>query len=312
VPAKRLPSRLRRFLLLHLPLSVAGIGVLLVAVLGGLYLWMSSTGFEELVRKRLIATIEESTGGRVEIAHFHWRLLTLEAEADGLVLHGTEDAGEEPLATAERMVVRLSILDFFSPHILVRSFDLARPTVHSIVYQDGSTNLPTPQRKQRAGSSSLDKLFEFHAGRISVYGGMVRTENRASSFDFQNRYQPVEFGADDLSFALFYVPGSRGVREKYRIEAGATDINMTRSGVHVKYPPVHGYFQASLELERNAARLRSLRITARGHDRVERSLEISGALSDFAHPRWQAQMHGELDMRLVSRSQAIRIHLRVC
>ena len=299
VSAKHRPNRMRRFLLRHLPLSVAGFVLLLVTILAGLYFWMSSASFEELARKRLIATIEEATGGRVEIAHFHWRVLTLEAEADGLVLHGTEDAGEEPLATAERLVVRLSILDFLSPHILVRSFDLERPMLHSIVYQDGSTNLPTPRRKQQASSPVLDKLFDLHAGRISIRSGILHTENRASSFDFQNRYQPVEFAADDLSFALFYVPASRGAREQYRVEAGATDINLSRSGVRMKYPPVHGYFQATLELERNAARLRSLRITARGRDRVERSLQVSGVLADFAHPRWQAHMQGEFDMRLL-------------
>ena len=36
---------------------------------------MSSAQFEDLVRKRLIAELEQATGGRVEIASFHWRLL---------------------------------------------------------------------------------------------------------------------------------------------------------------------------------------------------------------------------------------------
>ena len=45
--------------------------------------------------------------------------------------------------------------------------------------------------------------------------------------------------------------------------------------------------------------MRSLRITARGRDVKDRTLEISGSLDDFAHPRWQAKAVGELDMRLV-------------
>jgi len=83
-------SRLRRFLLRHLPLTVAGTAVLLGAATVGLYFWASSAGFENLVRKRLVSRLETATGGRVEIGSFHWRLLSLEAEASGVVIHGLE------------------------------------------------------------------------------------------------------------------------------------------------------------------------------------------------------------------------------
>lgn len=294
------PSRLRRFLLRHLPLSIAGLLVVLMASFAGLYFWMESDGFQEFARRRLIAAIEVATGGRAELRHFRWHALNLEAEAEGLVLHGTEDAGEQPLLSADRLDVRLSILDFISPRIVVRSFEVARPMVHYIVYENGSTNVPSPRRKRRAQEPLLDKLFDMRAGQVSIHGGLVRAENRASSFDFENRYFPVEFGADNLSFAVLYAPAQGRAPEQYRIEAGATDINLTRTGnKRVKYPPVHGYFQASVDLERNAARLRSLRITARGRDRVERSLNATGWMRDFAHPQWQGKLWGELDMRLV-------------
>ena len=75
------PSRLRRFFLRHVPFTLAGLMLLAALVSVGLYLWMSSAQFEGLVRKRLIAELEQATGGRVEIASFHWRLLQLEADA---------------------------------------------------------------------------------------------------------------------------------------------------------------------------------------------------------------------------------------
>jgi translocation and assembly module TamB len=64
-------------------------------------------------------------------------------------------------------------------------------------------------------------------------------------------------------------------------------------------PPVQGFIQATLELTRNTATLRSLRITASSRGVKERTLEISGTLDDFAHPLWQARAVGELDLRLV-------------
>ena len=79
-------SRLRRFFLLHLPLGVAGLAILLVVAVVGLYFAASSVAFENFVRRQMVNNLESATGGRVEIASFHWRLLSLEAEADGLVI----------------------------------------------------------------------------------------------------------------------------------------------------------------------------------------------------------------------------------
>ena len=58
-------SRLRRFFLRHLPLAVACAVVLLALLSVGLYFAASSAAFENVVRERLIASIEDLTGGRV-------------------------------------------------------------------------------------------------------------------------------------------------------------------------------------------------------------------------------------------------------
>ncbi len=76
---------------------------------------MNSSGCEKLVRARLIAAIQSATGGRVEIAGFHWRPLDLEAEADGLVLHGREGSNEAPYAKIDRLRVQISVLGFLQP-----------------------------------------------------------------------------------------------------------------------------------------------------------------------------------------------------
>src|SRR5580704_9072766 len=109
--AASLPRRrrtLRRMMLL------AGfVFFLLAAVVVGLFFWASSDSFESLVRKRIVDVLQVSTGGRVEIASFHWHLLSLEAEAGGIVLHGTEVPGEAPYATIDRLRASITILGFF-------------------------------------------------------------------------------------------------------------------------------------------------------------------------------------------------------
>ena len=296
------PSRLRRFFLRHLPLSVAGAVILLAVTLVGLYFAASSTAFENLVRKEMVRKLETATGGRVEIASFHWRLLSLEAEVGGLVIHGLEAPGEAPYAQVERMRVRFSMLGFLSPRIKLRDLDIVKPQLHLIVYPNGSTNQPHPRKPSPPGEPVLDRFFDMQANHATVEQGVLDYNNRAAEFDFQDRHIPLDFDASDLSLRMVYIPAAAGNLESYRIEAGVRDLNLARgaSSRPGKLPPaVHGFLQATLELTRDTATLRSLRITASGRGVKDRSLEISGTLEDFAHPRWQARAVGELDLRLV-------------
>ncbi|MGA9671210.1 MAG: hypothetical protein WBQ94_18515, partial [Terracidiphilus sp.] len=292
---------LRRFFLRILPLTVAGVAILLAVTVAGLYFWASSDSFQGFVRKRLIAHIEQSVGGRAEIASFHWDLLNLEADANGLVIHGLEAPDEAPYAKVDHLRVRLSVLGLLSPRVLLRDLDISRPEFHLIVYPDGTTNQPHPRIPAKPGKPALDTLFDARAGHISIEQGVLDYEDRASTFDFQNRYTLLDLQANDASLLLRYTPATAASEESYRIEAGAADLNLSRESAQ----PVHGHFQATLDLTRSAAYLRSLRITSEartknGRRSSDHTLEVSGKLENFSQPRWQAKLSGELNMQMLS------------
>ena len=297
------------------PWLAAGIGTLVVAALLGIGFWANTDAAANLVRERLIIRLETATGGRVEIAAFHWHPFALEADADGLVLHGLEAKGEAPYARVDHLSVQLSIFGFLSPRILLRNMEIDRPALHLIVYPDGSTNQPRPAQNRKPGKPALDTFFDLKASHIGVRQGTVDYENRAASFDFQHRFQRIDFSARDVALRLTYVPANAAPPngglstadwkdgrnpEYYRVELGARDFNLSRGEAsHPIAPPVSGFLQATLDLTRSAGYLRSLRLTARSKDGSDRTLVISGALTDFARPHWQATTKGELDMRLL-------------
>ena len=96
VEIKGPPARARRGR--RLLWNAAGLTIALLAVIGALWFWVNSHQFEELVRRRIVSELETATGGRVEIRSFHWRLIDLEAEAGGVVIHGLEDPADAPYA----------------------------------------------------------------------------------------------------------------------------------------------------------------------------------------------------------------------
>jgi translocation and assembly module TamB len=300
-------TRLRRFFLRHLPLSLAAIATFLVFAAVVVYFIASSAGFENWMRKRIIAQVETATGGRTEISSFHWRLLHLEAEARGVVIHGTEDSNEAPYAEIDRLRVQVSIFGLFTPQISLRDLEIVQPRLHLIFYRDGSTNQPSPRTPQKRGKSGLDTFFDLRAGQITVEQGMLDLDDRAASFDAQNRFLPLDFKADDVSLQMIYVPATFRTPESYRINAAVYDLVLARdvprkktSALSSSLPfSVHGKLQLSLSLERNRASLTSLQITSQNHGEQDRTLQVSGVLDDFLHPHWQAKLFGDLDMRLL-------------
>ena len=98
-------------------------------------------------------------------------------------------------------------------------------------------------------------------------------DNRAAEFDVQNRYIPLDFAANDVALSLAYVSSHLTTPESYRLDVKASDLNLTRgSAAHPVASPVHGEMQATIDLTRNAAYLRSLRFTARARGTTDHIL----------------------------------------
>ncbi len=288
------PSRLRRFFLRHLPLAVTSLVILLLAASAALYFWASSPGFEDMVRRRLVHRLETVTGGRVEIASFHWNLRHLEASASGIVIHGLEAPNERPYARLGSLRVGFSILGLWSPRLLLSDLEAVQPGIHLIVYPDGSTNQPHPRRPRKPGKPVLDTLFDLKAAHVLIDQGEIDIESRATDFDFQSRSLPINLDANNVTLRLAYVPALNGNPESYHLQASARRLNLLRAVSRSASQSVQGRLDLALDLTRNAAYLRALHLSSAGHD-----LNLSGSLQNFANPRWQGRVFGEFDLRLL-------------
>src|SRR6266849_5367406 len=82
-------------------------GVLAVIVFFG-----SGAG-NPLLSQLLVSRLERMTGGKVELRALSIRWLTMRASITGLVIHGKEPAGTEPLFTAEEVQAGLRIDSFW-------------------------------------------------------------------------------------------------------------------------------------------------------------------------------------------------------
>ncbi len=216
-----------------------------------------------------------------------------------MVIHGLEAPGEAPYAAVEHLRVRLQRAGSSGARASCCAiWRFPGPRLHLIVYPDGSTNQPQPRKPRKAGKPALDTLFDLKAGHVSVEQGVLDYENRAAAFDFQNRYIAAGLRRQRC-FPAHELRARRRADIRRATASRPEPAIWTLRGASraARSEPAHGRMQATLDLTRNAAYLRSLRLTA--SMRPSRHSRSPATLEDFAHPRWQAKAAGDLDMRLL-------------
>ncbi|MGO9208948.1 MAG: translocation/assembly module TamB domain-containing protein [Terriglobales bacterium] len=251
----------------------AAIGVATLAVLLLVAGYLASGGFQERMRRRVVAELEQMTGGRAELKSFHWKLSKLEFEARDLTIHGLESAGQVPYAHVDRLLVRLKILSLLRRPIGIRELELEHPVVHLIVYPDGSTNQPVPRTKA-SGGAVAGVLFELAVDRLQVQRGELL---------WNEQNLPLDFGVRGL-LATMARTGPQNTYEAH-IQVAAVDAK------YGGFPPFQGKTELQLGLAPGSAELRSFKLVS---DRS--ALEARGALTDFRDPKVQLTYDGSLDV----------------
>ena len=250
----------------------AAIGVVVLAVAIVLVWYVRSPRFADLVRRKTIVTLEEATGGRVELHAFRWNLSQLEFEADDLTIHGLEAPDQQPYAHADRIHVRLHIISFVEKRISLKELTLHRPVVHLMVNPDGTTNAPEP--KLRSHAAPVQQLFDLAIARLDLHNGLLLVNDRAL---------PLDFAADDVTAAMTYDRGDR--RYDGAVQTGKMDVK------YQDFREVAAQGEVAFSLWSNRLQIKSLNLTSENS-----SLQAIGELTNFDNAKLDFKYTGALDV----------------
>lgn len=263
--------------------TVGGAAAAVLLVIAGLAIYASTPYFARSVRARIVSELADATGGRVEIQAFHWSLLHLSAQVDGLTIHGLEADGEAPYLHVGRVYVRARFLTLFIPRIGLSALEVDRPAFHLIIYPDGSTNQPRPRVRPKGNTDVLNTIFRLKVKRAEVRNGVALINQRAIPFDLS---------ASNVAVVFAYRPSAHGTSGgRYLGHMEAADLIFKR-GQHTAVP---SKLTVELELERNAFRLKALHFSS-----GKSELDGSGSIADFANPHWNFATRGDVDLRAVA------------
>ena len=152
----------RRRILRNLLWSFLGLSVLSFAALGW---WVTTDSFQQGVRRRVIASLEETTGGRVELGELHTIPFRLRLDVRHLTIHGREGPDQAPFVQVERVQAELKIISLFGKEIGLHWLSLEHPGVHIVDYADGSTNIPSPTVKYSSQENAVQRSEERRVGK---------------------------------------------------------------------------------------------------------------------------------------------------
>ncbi|MFL6353446.1 MAG: translocation/assembly module TamB domain-containing protein [Bryobacteraceae bacterium] len=248
--------RSRRVILIS---SAAVCGLLLLTAASAFYT-LQTDWFKEKIRQKIVAVIENASGGRVELGRFDYDWHTLTAGFGNLAIHGTELRSGPPLFRAKSVRVGLTIISLLKRQMDIRSLTVEGPEICLLLRPDGTSNIPAPKLRRSGGI--VQELLSLKVRHFALNQGTIQAEARripltahgedlgvALSYDFARTRYDVTLSSHPLRIHSAKFPAisadldARAAIEKHRIvwqqvvlKSGASNVNVSGTLAHFTRP----------------------------------------------------------------------------
>jgi translocation and assembly module TamB len=261
-------------------------GLILLAVIAGIVI-VQTDWFRNTVREKIVAAVEDSTGGKAEIGRFDFDWHHLQADVYDFVIHGLEPAGAAPLFRAKHLQVNLKLTSPFTKIVDIAYLLVDTPQANVIVYPDGHTNIPAPKVQHKSDKTALQTVVDLAIGRFDLRNG---------SFTFAERKSEFDASGENLRALLDY----NSVNPQY---SGTLKIQplQVKSGANV---PVDVNVEIPVKLETDKVTVTNARL-----DTPKSEVVISASMDHLVAPRTSAHVNARVALDEVKRAAGLAMPL---
>ena len=254
----------------RLLLAGASLAGLLVTLVVASLLIMQTQWFSNFLRAKVVSTLEESTGGKVDIGSFQFDLSHLKVTIRNLVLHGTEPRDVAPLASIAELELRLKLFSGLHNAIDLAYLGITEPRVNVIVNADGSTNIPSPKVKSNSsGESPLATVVDLAIGQFQITKGTLAYSKKTVPLDMrgENLRVLLHYNASNQSYqgnidiAPFLITTANNANLPLQV---SLPLTITRGGITL----TDGHLfsgHSKLDLDASLLNLAAPKLAAKGH-----------------------------------------------
>ena len=267
-----------------------GIGIaipaLLLVLIVASIIVIQTSWFQNYVKNKIVAAVEDSTGGVVDIGSFTFDPWTLTARIRNFVLHGTEPKTADPLASIALLQVRLKLFSGLYHLVDLRYIGIDQPRVDLIVFPDGKTNIPQPKiQKQPSQTSGLQTIVDLKIGQFEVKNGLLEYAQQATHFNARGENLRALL---DYNFANMNYQGN--LRIDPLILAYASNPPL---GVHINLPVV---------IEKDAVRLNNATLNT-----AQSQILVTASMQNMNAPQIAAKLNATVSLPEMQKSLALPI-----
>ena len=249
---------------------------LIVLILIGVAIFFGSGAGNPLIQRFIVRRLERAAGGRVELRAISIRWLRLEITMKGLVIHGREPAGTEPLFSADEVQAGLRIDSFWGRKVSLNDLLVQKPQIHIRVEKDGATNVPA-SRSAGANKPVRETLFDLRVRRVQLQNGWIL---------YNDVKTPLAVEGNNLRLAL----DASGSADR-PLYLGTLDWQSISFAAE-RFVPWPVGVSAKFTLERDGFTLEQGVLTA-GRSRLDAQAEMR----DYAEPKWTYKYRGWVNLR---------------
>src|SRR5580693_3728055 len=258
-------GRILRNIALGLVAFVVVVGV------GGILI-VQSDWFRDFVKRKIIASTEEGTGGTVEIGLFQLDWKHLRLVASDFVIHGSEPPSGPPFVRAARVQLDARLFTSIQHFLDIAYLGIESPRANIIVFPDGRTNVPTPKPSPKAEPTALETAMDFAVGHFELNKGLLI---------FESRKQVVNVRGDNLRAQLWF----DALKQGYRGDLSFEPVYVA-SG---RNTPVRFALKLPLSLRRDRIEFHNATITT-----PKTSVLINGSVENMRDPKITAHINGHV------------------
>jgi translocation and assembly module TamB len=229
-----------------------------------------------ILQRWIVHGLEKATGGRVELQSISVQWLSLRTTLKGLVIHGHEPPGSQPLFSAEEVQAELQVDSFWGRKVSLSDLQVKKPRVHIRVAKDGSSNLPAPGQSSGSKKDLRESLFDLRVRRVKIENGWLR---------YNEVEVPLAVEGGEMSLAL-----DAGGTPEHPLYLGNLEWQRIRFTAQ-KIVPVPANLSAKFTLWREGMTLDQGTLSAgRSH------VDVQAEMSDFTKPKWSFRYRGWVEL----------------
>lgn len=282
-----------------LTVAASLVGLILVLVIASI-LVLRSSWFANFVREKIIAEVQESTGGTVDIGSFQFDWTHLTVRIRNFVLHGTEPKTADPLVRVPLLELRLSLFSGIAHLIDLEYVGIQQPEVDIMVFPDGKTNIPEPKIQTKPSQSSgLETIVDLKIGQFSIQNGLLEFSQRTGRPEPVVRAQqsqsiPFSARGENLRALLNY----NTLHPSYQGNL-SIDPLLLASG---NRPPMNVHVDLPVTIEKDTVRLANGKLTT-----SQSNIALSASLQNMNAPVISAELNASLSIPEIQRSVELPI-----